>query len=90
MIAKNQREHRRRTIFEGLHSRVATDTVQAAHALVGGVTGVDFGEFDGGARGSKRVAGGEPSRFHVLAVTTPAQSITTAPLQQSAHVYQGA
>ena len=76
MIAKNQREHRRRTIFEGLHSRVATDTVQAAHALVGGVTGVDFGEFDGGARGSKRVAGGVPSRFHVLAVATPEKSVT--------------
>ena len=76
MIAENQREYGRRTIFEGLHGRVATDTVQSAHALVCGVTGVYFGEFDGGARGSKRVAGGVPSRFHVLAVATPEKSVT--------------
>jgi hypothetical protein len=34
----------------------------------------------------KSIASGVPGRFHVLAVTTPGQSITAASLQQSARL----
>ena len=89
-----RRGHKGRTVNEGLHGRVTTDTIQAAHALVGGVTGIDFGELDGGAGRFKRLAGGLPSRLHVLAVTTPAESVTILRAQLDEcnfkHNHQGA
>jgi hypothetical protein len=74
--ASKQEDGAARTIRERLHGRVPAHAIKATHALVGGVTGIDFGEFDVGAGGGKSVARGEPSRLHVLAVAAPAASIT--------------
>ena len=74
--ASKQEDGAARTIRERLHGRVPAHAIKATHALVGGVTGIDFGEFDVGASGGKSVARGVPSRLHVLAVAAPAATIT--------------
>lgn len=73
MSMKSQMLRRQRgpTVLESLHGGVATDTVQAANALIRGIASVDFGEYNGGSGCLKSLASGVPSGFHVLAVAAP-------------------